>query len=84
MKNSMLTIVKRKDTKVVRFNELQVGEVFKSANPSFDNIFMKIEKLEVPDSSMLLKNAIDLKDGYPYFFAVDDKVFRVNATLMED
>ena len=84
MKNSMLTIVKRKDTKVVPFDELQVGEVFKSANPSFNNIFMKIEMLEIPGRSVLLKNAIDLKDGYPYFFASDDKVLRVNATLMED
>ena len=84
MKNSMLTIVKRENTKVVSFDELQVGEIFKSANFSYDNIFMKIEMLEVPGHSVILKNAIDLKNGYPFFFAFDDKVLRVNATLMED
>lgn len=81
MENSTLTI-KRKNTKPVYFNELEIGEVFESFD--FDGIFMKIEVVEIPGCSKNIRTAVNLETGYTCQFVANHKVFRVNATLLED
>lgn len=77
----MLTF-RRNDSNAVRFAELEDGEIFRE-DITLNNIFIKTAPFRMCCSEAKVR-AIDLTTGLGYCFDKNDKVFRVNATLMED
>lgn len=83
MESSMLTIKRKQFTTAIPFEELSVGEVFKDTT-SLNSIFMKIKAVTLPGSTVEVKNAINLEDGYAGYFAPDEEVTKFKATLVEE
>lgn len=81
MENSTLTI-KRKRPAAVPFSKLEIGEIFEFAN--CDDILIKTEAVTLLNHKDVTKNAVSLKDGKLCMVGNLWKVFRVNATLMEE
>ena len=78
----MEIVDKRSNVSSIKFDELNVGEVFLYCldNGLDTSIFpyLKIEKFGKPGYEI---NAVGLLNGYYYFFASDKKVRRVNCRL---
>lgn len=83
MESSMLTIKRKQFTTAIPFEELSVGEVFKDTT-SLNSIFMKIKAVTLPGSTVEVKNAVNLEDGYVGYFAPDEKVTKFKAALVEE
>lgn len=81
MENSTLTI-KRKRPAAIPFSKLEIGEIFEFAD--CDDIFIKTEVVTLFNYKSVTKNAVSLKDGKLCMVGNLWKVFRVNATLMEE
>lgn len=77
----MLTF-KRNDSNAVCFAELEDGEIFRE-DVTLNNILIKTAPFRMCCSEARVR-AVDLMTGLGYCFDKDDKVFRVNATLVEE
>lgn len=74
----MEIVDKRSNVSSIKFDELNVGEVFLYCLEKSIFPYLKIEKFGKPGYEI---NAVGLLNGHYYFFTSDKKVRRVNCRL---
>ena len=70
--DKMITITDRTEDAIMRFRDIEIGELFKNHN----SVYLKIS-----DEYLNATNAFDISDAEPSVFCEDELVQAVNATL---
>jgi len=66
----------------VTFGQLQLGDVFKSTNYSFNGVYIKTENCFMQTDGRGLKNAVCLNDGHHILMDKDSVIQPINGKFI--